>query len=60
MRVSMKDVPVRVAVAPTSPSPIRLRLAGLTFGLTPGEAIRLATELADAVETTKKQQGESS
>lgn len=59
MRLSMKEVPVRVAVAPTSPSPIRLRLAGLIFGLTPGEAIHLATELADAVETTKKQ-GESS
>jgi hypothetical protein len=56
MRLSMKDVPIRVAVAPTSPSPVRLRIAGLSFGLGTGEAIRLATELADAVEKTRQEQ----
>ena len=60
MRITQKDVPYRVAVAPASPCPVRLRLAGLTFGLTPGEAIRIANELADAVETVSKHEGEAS
>ncbi|MCB0924859.1 MAG: hypothetical protein KDB50_10025 [Mycobacterium sp.] len=55
MRLSMKDVPVRVAVAPTSPCPVRLRIAGLSFGLGTGEAINLARQLADAVEKARQQ-----
>lgn len=54
MRVSQKDVPFKVATAPNTPHSIRLRLAGLTFGLTPGEAIRLANELADAIEAIER------
>lgn len=35
--------------------PVRLRIAGLTFAMSPDEAITLATELADTVTTIKKE-----
>ena len=60
MRISQKDLPFRVTIAPGSPCPVRLRLAGLILGITPGEAIRIANDLADAVEAVSKHQGEAS
>lgn len=47
--------PVYTVTARTTDTcrPIRLRIAGLTFAMSPDEAITLATQLADTVTTVK-------
>ncbi len=50
MRLSARDFQPEIVLAPDSRRPIRLRAGGgITFMLTPTEAIELATALADAV-----------
>ncbi|BBX72280.1 hypothetical protein H7H78_11705 [Mycobacterium shinjukuense] len=49
MRLSARNFDAKVDVTPESSRPVRLRIIGLTFGLTPPEALQLATDLADAV-----------
>lgn len=61
MRLNLRDVPFTVHTAPGTPHPVRLKIAGLVFGLFVPEAIRLANELVDAAEnlnqpTTGEQQ----
>lgn len=53
MRLSARDVAFTVATIPASVRPIRLRGGGLTYMLTPDEAVDLATQLADAVTEIK-------
>lgn len=48
-RLSAKDLPIKVAAAPLTSRPIRVRTAGLVFAFTTPEAIELAHALADAV-----------
>lgn len=57
MRLNHKDLPFRVRAAAEAPHPIRMQIAGLTFGLTAAEAIRLATLLADTVAEVKEHTG---
>lgn len=52
MRLSARNCDVKVDVMPESSRPVRLRVVGLTFGLTSAEALQLATDLADAVSAT--------
>lgn len=50
MRVNLRNLSFAVNAAPGTPHPIRLKIAGLVFGLYGNEALRLANELVDAVE----------
>ena len=51
MRLCGRDVPAGVGVAPAgSPRPVRLRFGGNTYALTTGEAVELATRIADIVQ----------
>ncbi|VBA62104.1 hypothetical protein LAUMK41_05491 [Mycobacterium attenuatum] len=52
MRLSARNFDAKVGVVHQSWRPIRLRIIGLTFGLTSAEALQLATDLADAVSDT--------
>lgn len=52
MRLSARNIDAKVVVMPESSCPVRLRVLGLTFGLTSSEALQLATDLADAVSAT--------
>ncbi len=54
MRLSARDVDVRVTATPDTIRPIRLRAAGLVFALDPSEALTLANQLADAVDEIRK------
>lgn len=59
MRLSGRDIQPDVKTAPGTVRPIRLRAAGLVFGLGAAEALDLANQLADAVaevKTTRKDQ----
>ena len=51
MRLSSRDVQPEIVAVPDTQRPIRLRTGTISFGLTPAEAIDLATQLADAVQT---------
>ncbi|BCI55695.1 hypothetical protein NIIDNTM18_49730 [Mycolicibacterium litorale] len=53
MRLSVRDLSFEAAAAPGRPRPIRLRVGGLTYCMSPSEAIDLATQLADAVTELK-------
>ena len=53
MRLSGRDTQPDIRVAPGTVRPIRLRVAGLVFGLNTSEALDLATRLADAADQLK-------
>lgn len=49
MRLSGKEVIMKVNVVRHIPMPIQIRGGGMSFMMTPDEAIELASHLADAV-----------
>lgn len=55
MRIAARDVEPVVATAPGSSRPIRLRTGALTYMFTTDEAIALATQLADAIQTIREE-----
>lgn len=55
MRLSSRDVNPTVVVLHESGRPIRLRTGGITFAMDTGEALDLATQLADAVTRINEQ-----
>jgi len=50
MRLSGKDVIMKVNVVRHIPMPIQIRGGGMSFMMTADEAIELASQLADAVD----------
>ncbi|TXI56238.1 hypothetical protein [Mycolicibacterium mageritense] len=57
MRLRSGDLAFGVTITGTSPRwPIRLRLGPLVYGLSPDEAIELATQLADVVQAFREQE----
>ena len=52
MRVAARNLDPTVVVAPGTERPIRLRTGALTYMFTPAEALDLANQLADAINTT--------
>ena len=57
MRLSGRDIQPDVKVSPGTVRPIRLRAAGLVFGMERAEALDLATQLADAVAEINHHEG---
>ncbi|WP_418601576.1 hypothetical protein [Mycolicibacterium sp. SCSIO 43805] len=57
MRLSGRDIQPDVKVSPDTVRPIRLRAAGLVFGMNTAEAMHLATQLADAVDEIHNHEG---
>ena len=57
MRLSGRDIQPDVKVSPGTVRPIRLRTAGLVFGLNPAEALHLASQLANAVDEINNNEG---
>ena len=59
MRLSARDLEARVVTVPGTIRPVRLSFGGFSFRLDPGEAIGLATQLADAVDEIRNTEGET-
>jgi hypothetical protein len=57
MRLSGRDIQPDVKVSPGTVRPIRLRAAGLVFGMNRAEALHLADQLADAVDEIANHEG---
>lgn len=57
MRLCGKDVGAAVGAAPGSNRPVRLRIGGNTYAMTTGEAVELATLIADVIERTNNPEG---
>jgi hypothetical protein len=53
MRLSVRDLPFKVAASPGSARPVRPRLGGLMYCMSATETLELANQLADVVAEIK-------